>query len=97
MSTFSQLLPLIAAFYAFLWLYMRQKRKEEWAEIRANMRRNGIEMDEFGRLVDRDGMPLLDAEGRMMDVCGCGMPVARPKRRAFTPEGEREGMKEKEL
>ncbi|KAL1720907.1 hypothetical protein EV715DRAFT_288829 [Schizophyllum commune] len=67
MSTFSQLLPLIAAFYGFLWLYMRQKRKEEWAEIRANMRRNGLEMDEFGRLVDRDGMPLLDAEGRMVD------------------------------
>ncbi|KAL1665514.1 hypothetical protein GGF50DRAFT_114047 [Schizophyllum commune] len=67
MSTFSQLLPLIAAFYGFLWLYMRQKRKEEWAEIRANMRRNGLEMDEFGRLVDRDGMPLLDGEGRVVD------------------------------
>ncbi|KAL1707058.1 hypothetical protein EV121DRAFT_288850 [Schizophyllum commune] len=67
MSTFSQLLPLIAAFYGFLWLYMRQKRKEEWAEIRANMRRNGLEMDEFGRLVDRDGMPLLDGKGRVVD------------------------------
>ncbi|KAL1693055.1 hypothetical protein GGG16DRAFT_111511 [Schizophyllum commune] len=86
MSAFSQLLPLIAAFYGFLWLYMRQKRKEEWAEIRANMRRNGIEMDEFGRLVDRDGMPLLDAEGRMMDVTtGLGIgPQATDQENAET-------------